>query len=87
MLEIFFFTQLLFFILINFTLGIASITLAHIDFCLSFVAISVKTRMFGMDDSIISAARDLGASPFKAFYLILIPTILPVSTATMVQRS
>ncbi len=68
---------LLFFILINFTLGIASITLAHIAFCLSFVAISVKTRMFGMDDSIISAARDLGASPFKAFYLILIPTILP----------
>ena len=30
-----------------------------------------------MDDSIIEAARDLGASPIKAFGLILIPAILP----------
>ncbi|TXH59886.1 MAG: ABC transporter permease [Bacteroidia bacterium] len=68
---------LLFFILINFTLGITSIILAHIAFCISFVAISVKTRMYGLDESIIDAARDLGASPFKAFYLILIPSIMP----------
>lgn len=68
---------LLFFLLINFTLGYASIVLAHAAFCISFVTIAVKSRMFGMDDSIIDAARDLGASPFKAFYLILIPTILP----------
>ena len=68
---------LLFFILINFTLGFTSITLAHTAFCISFVAIAVKTRMYGMDDSIIAAARDLGATPFKAFYLILIPNILP----------
>lgn len=68
---------LLFFLMINFTLGLASITLAHTAFCISFVAIAVKSRMHGMDDSIIDAARDLGASPFKAFYLILVPTILP----------
>ncbi|MCC2624986.1 MAG: spermidine/putrescine transporter permease [Burkholderiales bacterium] len=68
---------LLFFLLINFTLGFASIILAHIAFCLSFVAIAVRTRMHGMDDSLIDAARDLGASPAKAFFLILIPVILP----------
>ncbi|MBP9743328.1 MAG: ABC transporter permease subunit [Burkholderiales bacterium] len=68
---------LLFFLLINFTLGYASIILAHTAFCISFVAISVKSRMFGMDDSIIDAARDLGATPFKAFALILIPSIFP----------
>jgi len=68
---------LLFFLLINFTLGFASIVLAHTAFCLSFVAIAVKTRMHGMDDSLIDAARDLGASPTKAFFLVLIPTILP----------
>lgn len=68
---------LLFFLLINFTLGFASIVLAHIAFCLSFVAIAVKTRMHGMDDSLIDAARDLGASPVKAFFFVLIPTILP----------
>ena len=68
---------LLFFLMINFTLGYTSIILAHTAFSISFVAIAVKSRMFGMDDSIIDAARDLGASPFKAFWLILIPTILP----------
>lgn len=68
---------LLFFVLINFTLGYASIILAHIAFCVSFVAIAVKTRMYGMDDSILDAARDLGASPGQTFFLILLPTILP----------
>lgn len=68
---------LLFFLLINFTLGLTSIVLAHIAFCLSFVAISVRSRMYGMDDSLIDAARDLGASPTKAFFLVLIPNILP----------
>ena len=68
---------LLFFLMINFTLGYASIILAHTAFSIGFVAIAVKSRMFGMDDSIIDAARDLGASPFKSFWLILIPTILP----------
>lgn len=68
---------LLFFLLINFTLGFASIIIAHIAFCLSFVAIAVRTRMHGMDDSLVDAARDLGASPFKAFFLVLIPIILP----------
>ena len=33
--------------------------------------------MHGMDDSLMDAARDLGATPFKAFWLVLIPTILP----------
>ena len=68
---------LLFFLLINFTLGLASIIVAHTAFCISFVAISVKSRMHGMDDSLMDAARDLGATPFKAFWLVLIPTILP----------
>lgn len=68
---------LLFFVLINFTLGYASIILSHIAFCVSFVAISVRTRMHGMDDSILDAARDLGASPVKTFFLILLPNILP----------
>lgn len=68
---------LLFFLMLNFTLGFTSIILAHIAFCISFVAVSVKSRMHGMDNSIMDAAMDLGASPFMAFFLILIPMILP----------
>jgi len=68
---------LLFFVLINFTLGYSSIVLAHIEFCISFVAIAVRTRMHGMDESILYAARDLGAGPVETFFLVLIPSILP----------
>jgi spermidine/putrescine transport system permease protein len=68
---------LLFFLLINFTLGYVSIVLAHIAFCTSFVTLAVKSRMVGIDNSIFDAARDLGANSFKSFYLILIPSILP----------
>ena len=68
---------LMFFLMINFTLGMTSIILAHTAFCLSFVTISVKTRMHGMDESLVDAARDLGASPTKAFFWVLVPTILP----------
>ena len=68
---------LLFFILIHFTLGLGSVIIAHTTFCISFVAIAVKTRMHGMDNSIIDAGRDLGANPLKTFYLILLPNILP----------
>jgi spermidine/putrescine transport system permease protein len=68
---------LLFFLMINFTLGLTSIILAHSAFCISFVAIAVKTRMYGMDDSILDAARDLGANRLKTFFMILLPNILP----------
>jgi spermidine/putrescine transport system permease protein len=68
---------LLFFLMINFSLGLTSITLAHIAFCLSFVTIAVRSRMHGMDDSILDAARDLGAGPMQTFWLVLIPNILP----------
>ncbi len=68
---------LLFFILINFTLGYASVVLAHIAFSISFVTLTVISRMDDYDDSVISAARDLGAGPVKAFFLILIPSLLP----------
>ena len=33
--------------------------------------------MYGMDESLVDAARDLGASPTKAFFWVLVPTILP----------
>ncbi len=68
---------LLFFLLVNFSLGTVSIILAHTAFSTSFVAIAVRTRMHGMDNSIIYAARDLGATSLQAFFLILLPNIFP----------
>jgi spermidine/putrescine transport system permease protein len=68
---------LIFFVMINLTLGLWSIALAHIAFCIGFVAIVVRARLAGMDDSLVEAARDLGATPFRAFRLVTLPLIMP----------
>jgi spermidine/putrescine transport system permease protein len=68
---------LLFFVMINLTLGLVSITLAHIAFCIGFVAIVVRSRLAGMDESLTEAARDCGASPWQAFRLVTLPLIMP----------
>ena len=68
---------LIFFVAINLTLGLLSINLAHIAFCIGFVAIVVRARLAGMDESLVEAARDLGATPFRAFRLITLPLIMP----------
>ena len=68
---------LIFFVLLNVTLGMTSIILAHVAFCIGFVAIVVRARMQGMDNSLVEAARDLGATPWLAFRLVTLPQIMP----------
>ena len=68
---------LIFFVLLNFTLGLVSVALAHIAFCIGFVAIVVRARLAGMDEGLTEAARDCGASPLDAFRYITLPLIMP----------
>jgi len=68
---------LIFFVLLNISLGLISIILAHIAFCIGFVAIVVRSRLAGMDESLTEAARDLGATPWQAFRLVTLPLIMP----------
>ncbi len=73
---------LLFFLqALNLTLGMISIIIAHTTFCIGFVAIIVRARLQGMDESIFEAARDLGASPWQTFRLITLPLIMPAVVA------
>jgi len=73
---------LLFFIqVLNLTLGMISVILAHITFSIGFVAIVVRTSLGGLDDHMFEAARDLGASPWKTFRYITLPLILPAVIA------
>ncbi len=68
---------LIFFVLLNFTLGLVSVTLAHIAFCIGFVAIVVRSRLAGMDETLTEAARDCGATPWQAFRFVTLPLIVP----------
>lgn len=68
---------LIFFVMLNITLGMVSIMLSHIAFCVGFVAIVVRSRLAGMDESLTEAARDLGATPWQAFRLVTLPLIMP----------
>lgn len=68
---------LIFFVLLNITLGMVSIILAHITFCIGFVALVVRARLAGMDESLTEAARDLGATPAQAFRWVTLPLIMP----------
>ena len=68
---------LIFFVLLNFTLGLVSVALAHIAFCVGFVAIVVRSRLAGMDESLTEAARDCGATPAEAFRYVTLPLIMP----------
>jgi len=68
---------LIFFVLLNFTLGLVSVALAHIAFCIGFVAIVVRSRLAGMDESLTEAARDCGATPTEAFRYVTLPLIMP----------
>ena len=68
---------LIFFVLLNFSLGLVSIVLSHVAFCIGFVAVVVRARLQGLDASLIEAARDLGATPWQAFRRITLPLIAP----------
>ena len=57
--------------------GFWTIVIAHTMFCLSFVALTVKARIRGMDWTLEDAAMDLGSPPFATFWRITFPRILP----------
>ena len=57
--------------------GMLTIWIAHVTFCTAFVAVVVSSRLREMDASLEEAARDLGAPPWKVFFLITLPIIAP----------
>lgn len=61
----------------NVTLGFSTIVVAHIMFCVSFVALTVKARVRGFDWTLEDAAMDLGTTPWRTFRKVTFPLILP----------
>jgi spermidine/putrescine transport system permease protein len=68
---------LLFFVALGFQLGLTSICIAHITFCISYVAMVVLTRLQDFDFSMMEAAYDLGANSWTAVTRVLLPALAP----------
>lgn len=58
-------------------LGLGTITIAHVAFNISFVAVVVLARLHGMGRDLEEAAMDLGADPLTTFFRVTLPQILP----------
>lgn len=68
---------LILFTVVGFSLGFASVLLAHIAFSIPIVVLMVLPRLNEMPESMISAAQDLGANPWQVLTRILLPSIAP----------
>jgi spermidine/putrescine transport system permease protein len=65
------------FLNLRFPLGIVTVMVAHIMFIISFVVVTVKARLQGMDPRLEEAARDLYANPRAVFRYVTFPLVLP----------
>lgn len=61
--------------------GAMTIWIAHVTFTAAYVTVIVRSRLRELDLSIEEAAQDLGATPFKVFFLITLPSIAPAIAA------
>jgi spermidine/putrescine transport system permease protein len=67
--------MLAFFAAVNIPLGL--FTVSHIAFIAPFVAVVIRARMAGFDESLEEASRDLGADQWQTFWNVTFPFMIP----------
>lgn len=72
---------LLLFLSVGLRLGLFTVFLAHVTFCVSYVAITVGARLQSFEFSTIEAARDLGAGWPRVVRRVILPQIAPAMVA------
>jgi spermidine/putrescine transport system permease protein len=68
---------LIFFSAVQMELGLATLVLSHVAFCLSYVVLVVESRLARFDVRLEQAAQDLGATPWVTFRRVTFPLTLP----------
>jgi spermidine/putrescine transport system permease protein len=72
---------LVLFVNLGLPLGYTTLIIAHTTFCFPFVLVGVQARLQGIDPALEEAALDLGATPLKAFWLVIVPYLMPAIIA------
>jgi spermidine/putrescine transport system permease protein len=62
-------------------LGFTTVIIGHVTFCFPFVLVAVQARLQGLDPALEEAALDLGATPLKAFWFVIVPCLRPAIVA------
>ena len=65
------------FVALGKSLDLVTVAIAHVTFCLSYVALVVQARLQDFDSNIVEAARDLGATRTQAFLRVTLPLLAP----------
>lgn len=68
---------LILFVNLQMNLGYVTLVIAHTTFCFPFVLVGVQARLQGIDPFLEEAAMDLGATPFQAFWKVIVPYLMP----------
>lgn len=70
----------------NAHLGMHTVVLAHVTFCLAYVVIVVLARLRTLDPALEEAAMDLGATEWQAFWRVTLPALAPgIAAAAMLS--
>jgi spermidine/putrescine transport system permease protein len=76
------------FLTLNVNTGFVTIVIAHVMFNISYVVVTVKARLEGMDQYIEEAAMDLGAGVWTTFWRVTLPVIAPgVASAALLAAA
>ncbi len=59
------------------SLGYGTILVSHVAFCLPYVILSVMPRLKSTSAGTYEAALDLGATPVRAFFKVVLPELIP----------
>ena len=66
-------------------IGFVAMLISHTTFCLPYVILSVLPRINELGDTLSEAALDLGCTPFRAFFKVKLPNIMPAVLSGMVM--
>ena len=63
--------------LLGFSLGFGTLLVAHITFNVPYVVLAVMPKLRQLNPNLGEAAMDLGATPWQAFWKVLMPELRP----------